>query len=147
MSTIPRRTYLSTFPYVPFYVRNLMVVPKEPRNSSWSSKKISKILSGMRVGVSCRIGCSLFLLSSNHINKTAKLPYTMIRFLSTLVLLLKVSTIVDGSVTIIESTCVNFTFPDDDIAHKLCYSGGTIGPSFCSIPDSEESYYVEISIN
>jgi hypothetical protein len=46
MSTIPRRTYLSTCPYVPFDVRNLMVVPKEPRNSSWSSTKISKILLG-----------------------------------------------------------------------------------------------------
>ena len=147
MSAIPRRTYLSTFPYVPFYVRNLMVVPKEPRNSSRSSTKISKILLGMRVGVSCQIGCSLFSLSLNHINKTAKLPYTMVRFLSTLMLLLKASTMVDGFFTIIESTCVNFTFPDDDIACELCYSGGTIGPSLCSIPDSEESYYVEISIN
>ena len=54
---------------------------------------------------------------------------------------------VDGFVTIIESTCVNFTFPDYHIPCELCYSGGTIGPSLCSIPDSEESYYVEISIN
>lgn len=51
---------------------------------------------------------------------------------------------VDGSVSIIESTCVNFTFPDDSIARLLCYSGRTIGPSICVTPSpngTDVTYY------
>ena len=53
----------------------------------------------------------------------------MVRFLSTVVLLLKASTMVDAFAMTFESSCVNFTFPSD--ARELCYSGFVIGPSIC----------------
>ena len=69
----------------------------------------------------------------------------MVRFLLSLVLLLKASTLVDASVGIIPPTCVNFTSPGDEgIATELCYSGAIIGPSICMIQlpnGTEVSYY------
>ena len=56
----------------------------------------------------------------------------MVRFLSSLVLLLKASTMVDAFAMTFESSCVNFTFPDVSVARELCYSGDVIGPSICT---------------
>jgi hypothetical protein len=39
---------------------------------------------------------------------------------------------VDAFAMTFESSCVNFTFPDDSVAtRELCYSGDVIGPSIC----------------
>ena len=68
----------------------------------------------------------------------------MVRFLSSLVLLLKASTMVDAGVGVIPPTCVNFTSPGESIATELCYSGGMIGPSICFIQlpnGTEVDYY------
>lgn len=40
---------------------------------------------------------------------------------------------VDAFVMAFESSCVNFTFPDDSVARELCYSGNVIGPSICLV--------------
>jgi len=69
--------------------------------------------------------------------------HTMVRFLSSLVLLLKASTMVHAGVGVIPPTCVNFTSPGESIATELCYSGGFIGPSIClvQLPNGTEVDY------
>jgi hypothetical protein len=53
----------------------------------------------------------------------------MSRLLS-LLLLLKASTLANASVSIAESTCTNFTFPDENaVVRELCYSIMAMGPS------------------
>jgi hypothetical protein len=56
----------------------------------------------------------------------------MVRFLLTVMLLLKASTMIDAtSAFTFSNSCVNFTFPDDSVARELCYSGVVIQPDLC----------------
>jgi hypothetical protein len=66
----------------------------------------------------------------------------MTRFLS-LLLLLKASTLTDASVAIAESTCTNFTFPEDDVVRELCFSAKIMGPSPWAIGLPNGTEYIE----
>ena len=65
----------------------------------------------------------------------------MTRFLS-LLLLLKVSTLTDASVAMIQSNCTDLTYPEDDgvVARELCFSVQIMGPSIAStmLPNGTE---------
>ena len=68
----------------------------------------------------------------------------MVRFLS-LLLILKASTLTDASVSIAESKCTDFTFPDDNVVRELCFSVMMLSPPPTQVGLPNGTEYTEYS--